>query len=215
MFTGIVEELGILREKKQTKNSYQLTIIAEKVPEKLSKGESIAVNGTCLTVVKYSADSFTADVMPETIKTTNLRFINTGTIVNLELPLTANKFLGGHLLTGHIDGRGTVHRINREENARIMLIKIGSQLEKYMVSKGSVALNGVSLTIIDLKPGLLTVSLIPETWRQTNLQYARTGTELNIETDLIGKYVLKIISGYQIINNDKIDLDFLQEKGFC
>ncbi len=216
MFTGIVQEVGILKERKNSEDCYQLMIEGSKVLEEISKGDSIAVNGVCLTVVAYTDKMFTTDVMPETLRATNLSKLKIGSRVNLEQAVRADGFFGGHLVTGHVDGPGIVKKIRKEKNARLVEIELAEELINYMVDKGSVALNGVSLTIMNVFSNSLTVSLIPETWNYTNLNDIKVGDEINIETDLIGKYVFKMLNNDRAKQNNKsnINKNFLSENGF-
>jgi len=216
LFTGIVQEVGILKERKNSEDCYQLMIEGSKVLEEISKGDSIAVNGVCLTVVAYTDKVFTADVMPETLKATNLSKLKVDSRVNLEQAVRADGFFGGHLVTGHVDGPGIVKKIRKEKNARLVEIELAEELINYMVDKGSVALNGVSLTIMNVFSNSLTVSLIPETWNYTNLNDIKVGDEINIETDLIGKYVFKMLNNDRAKQNNKsnINKNFLSENGF-
>ena len=220
MFTGIVAETGQLKRKIASSNKYQLQITADKVLKDINNGDSIAVNGVCLTVVKHSENDFTADVMPGTLEATNLNNLKRGNLVNLEQAVRADSFMGGHIVTGHIDGTGQVLNINKENNAQLVEIAINRDLMQYMVSKGSVALNGISLTIYKLKEDSLVVSLIPETLRETNLTEIKEGSIINIETDIIGKYVNKMLGEMDINNSqqskkkDSINKNFLKENGF-
>lgn len=217
MFTGIIQEIGVLARKDRRGEEFRLILEAEDIIPDLSRGESVAVNGVCLTVVEFDAGSFQADVMPETVRSTNLELLNRGDQVNLELPVGPDSFFGGHLVTGHIDGRGRVQKISQDGNARLVTVAIEPELEKYMVDKGSVAVNGVSLTISSLQENSFQVSLIPETWEQTNLQFLSTGSKVNIETDLIGKYIVKMLDKSQPESQQRgsqIDQSFLQENGF-
>lgn len=215
LFTGIIQEVGTMEQKVERGDDFQLTIKADEITTELTQGESVAVNGTCLTVVEFSSSQFTADVMPETVKNTNLRLLKKGSPVNLELPVKPDSFFGGHMVTGHIDGRGLVSDIDREGNARVVTIEIPEELNKYLVAKGSVAVNGVSLTIASLGENVFRISLIPETWQQTNLKYLKPGVEVNVETDLIGKYVVKMMENQKQDSDDSgMDRDFLRENGF-
>ncbi|MEJ6949787.1 riboflavin synthase [Natronospora cellulosivora (SeqCode)] len=215
LFTGIIQEVGVLKEKIRGDNSYQLLIEGNKVLKDINKGDSIAVNGVCLTVVEYSKDSFTADIMPETLRATNLKNCENGDRVNLEQAVRADGFLGGHIVSGHVDGIGNLKKIRIEKNARILEIAVESELIKYMVDKGSVTLNGISLTIVKVFEESFTVSLIPETWNFTNLKEVDLDGEINIETDLIGKYVFKMLNNKEIRNRkSNISKDFLRENGF-
>ena len=218
LFTGIIEEIGVLKKKERGNNKFQLVIEANKVTADLTKGESIAVNGVCLTVVEYTDQYFRADVMPETLKNTNLDKLVRGVRVNLELPLQPHDFMGGHIVSGHIDGIGTIERIEEDNNAKLVEIQFPGHLEKYIVDKGSIAINGISLTIVKVENNIFQVSLIPETWRETNLKYIDSGDKINLETDIIGKYIVKMIGKYNNLENEtnqsQIDKDFLKENGF-
>lgn len=216
LFTGIIQEVGILKERIIADNRYQLRIEGDKVLNNLHKGDSIAVNGVCLTVINYNSNSFTADIMPETLRATNLGKLKNGAKVNLEQAVRADGFFGGHLVTGHVDGIGIVKRIIYEKNARLVEIEVSRELTEFMVDKGSIALNGVSLTLMKVYDNSLSVSLIPETWNNTNLRDTNIGDEINIETDLIGKYVVKMMRKGRIRDNRdaNIDKNFLQENGF-
>ena len=220
MFTGIVMETGELKRKISSSNKYQLQISANKVLEGIKNGDSIAVNGVCLTVVKNTASSFTADVMPGTLNATNLSDLQRGDPVNLEQAVKADSFMGGHIVTGHIDGTGTVLNIKKEDNAKLVELAIDDNLMQYMVEKGSVSLNGVSLTIYKLKEESLIVSLIPETVSETNLKDVKVGSVLNIEADIIGKYVNKMLGKMGMTDkkddnkNSGLDKEFLKENGF-
>jgi len=220
MFTGIVMETGELKRKISSSNKYQLQISANKVLEGIKNGDSIAVNGVCLTVVKNTASSFTADVMPGTLNATNLSDLQRGDPVNLEQAVKADSFMGGHIVTGHIDGTGKVLNIKKEDNAKLVELAIDDNLMQYMVEKGSVSLNGVSLTIYKLKEESLIVSLIPETVSETNLKDVKVGSVLNIEADIIGKYVNKMLGKMGMTDkkddnkNSGLDKEFLKENGF-
>jgi len=216
MFSGIIQEKGKFIRKFKGNNKYQLEIKAEKVLDDIKKGDSIAVNGVCLTAVDYGSDYFRADVMPETLKATNLGDLQRDSILNLEQSLKANDFIGGHFVTGHVDSTAVVRSIKRENNAQIIKMEVDQQTEKFIVHKGSVALNGVSLTVMGIKNGILTISLIPESWSETNLSLLSAGDIVNIETDMLGKYVYKMLnnSSEQDQKKSKISESFLAENGF-
>ncbi|QTL99882.1 riboflavin synthase [Iocasia frigidifontis] len=215
MFTGIIQELGILQGSLRTENSYQLLIKAKRVLNNIKKGDSIAVNGVCLTVVDFTGESFTVDIMPETLRASNLGSLKQGSQLNLEQAVRADGFLGGHLLSGHIDGVGRVKQFTTEKNAVIIEIMVDSELTKFMVDKGSVGLNGVSLTIMKLRQDSIMVSLIPTTRQDTNLDNLKVGQLINIETDLIAKYVYKIMEkGKSEKTGSEIDKNFLRDNGF-
>lgn len=216
MFTGIIQEKGKFLERSKSEHKYQLKIKAEKVLADLKKGDSIAVNGVCLTVIDFGNNYFKADLMPETLRATNLANLERSSILNLEQSLKSSDFIGGHFVTGHVDSTAVVKSIKKEANAQIIEMEVDSETEKLIVAKGSAALNGVSLTVMKIKNGILTISLIPETWSETNLGNLSLGDKVNIETDILGKYV------YQMLNNsnknsakkNKISKSFLAENGF-
>jgi len=214
LFTGIIQEIGKLKGRKKARDKYQLEINCQKVLVDINKGDSIAVNGVCLTVVEFSKDSFIADVMPETLRATNLVNLLKGSAVNLEQAVRADGFFGGHLVSGHVDGTAKVKNIRSEKNAKLVEIAIDDELTKFMVDKGSVTLNGVSLTIVRVEQESFSVSLIPETWSYTNLKNIKPGTEINVETDLIGKYVVKLMQQGQSKHRTSIDKNLLAENGF-
>ena len=216
LFTGIVQKVGTFQRKIKESNKYKLIIKADNYLKDVSIGDSIAVNGVCLTVVKYDHNTFTVDVMPETVKKTNIDKLTKGSQVNLEKSLQPNDFMGGHIVSGHIDGIGTVKKITHDKNAKIIKLKISNELNKYLVDKGSVALNGISLTIAELYNNELTVSIIPETWESTNFKFLKTGDLVNIEVDMVGKYVNKILKKQkeEKEKKEKITKDLLKENGF-
>lgn len=216
MFTGIIQEKGDFRRKFKGSSKYQLEIGAEKVLENIKKGDSIAVNGVCLTVVDFGKDYFRADVMPETLKSTNLGELQRDSVVNLEQSLKSDDFIGGHFVTGHVDSIAVVKSIKSEANAKIIEMEIDQETEKFIVQKGSVALNGVSLTVMRIDNRVLKISLIPESWSETNLSLLAAGDRANLETDMLGKYVYKMLGN---ISGDKgskskISRSFLAENGF-
>ena len=189
MFTGIIENLGIV----VSKNKNQLEVKAEpNFMQKISAGLSICVNGICLTVVSFNRESFRVDFMPETEKKTNITSLETGDQVNLELPATPETFLSGHILQGHVDGIGTLQDIQNDGNSRILTISIPQDICKYFVKKGSVALNGISLTVIEIENDLLKVGIIPLTWEKTMLNQVKIGDNLNIEVDILAKYIERL-----------------------
>jgi riboflavin synthase len=198
------------------RSKYQLEIKAEKVLNNIKKGDSIAVNGVCLTVVAFGSDYFRADVMPETLKATNLGELEKGSIVNLEQSLKPDNFIGGHFVTGHVDSTAAVKSIKEEANARIIEMEVDQETEKFIVHKGSVALNGVSLTVMGIEKGILKISLIPESWSETNLSLLAAGDLVNIETDMLGKYVYKMLGNLSSDQQaeSKISKNFLAENGF-
>lgn len=216
MFTGIIEEKGVLKEMAPSSQSIRLTIQCEEVTKDAKIGDSIAVNGICLTVTTFTPSSFTADVMPETMRKTNLGSLKVGDKVNLERALRLGDRLGGHIVTGHIDGTGKIISREEEDNAIWLEIAANSNILKYIIQKGSVALDGTSLTIAGAGEKSFKVSLIPLTAQMTTLKSKKYGDIINIECDLIGKYVEKLM-GKEILEKDTIktiDLNFLKQNGF-
>lgn len=217
IFTGIVEELGSVQYIKPGNNTFQITINAGKILEEVRLGDSIAVNGVCLTVVDFSHNNFTADVMPETYRMTTLKYLNAGSSVNLERALRLTDRLGGHLVQGHVDGIGTIIEKHRFEIAIVYKFKADPHLLRYIVPRGSVAVDGVSLTVIEVTNENFTVSLIPHTAGLTTLGIKREGDSVNLESDIIGRYVEKLLSSDQSLKaNDQkgISLSLLAENGF-
>ena len=217
MFTGIIEEVGALKRLA----GGEIAIRAKKVLEDVALGDSIAVNGICLTVTHFDAAHFTADVMPETVRRTSLAELKRGSRVNLERALTLRSRLGGHIVSGHIDGVGTIAAMQEEGNAILLTVRAGADILRYIVEKGSVALDGISLTVARVGAADFTVSLIPHTRTVTNLGAKRVGSPLNIETDILGKYVEKLFPGVRTQGESdapksagKITMDFLRQQGF-
>ena len=217
MFTGIIEEVGALKRLA----GGEIAIRAKKVLEDVALGDSIAVNGICLTVTHFDAAHFTADVMPETVRRTSLAELKRGSRVNLERALTLRSRLGGHIVSGHIDGVGTIAAMREEGNAILLTVRAGADILRYIVEKGSVALDGISLTVARVGTSDFTVSLIPHTRTVTNLGAKRVGSPLNIETDILGKYVEKLFPGVRTQGESdapksasKITMDFLRQQGF-
>lgn len=202
MFTGIIEESGVVRAISRGANSICLTIGCTKILEDASIGDSIAVNGVCLTAATIGSNVFSADVMPETMRRTNLSFLRTGSPVNLERALTLGGRLGGHLVSGHIDGTGTVISRTADDNAIWLGIAAEPAILRYIVLKGSIALDGVSLTVARIDNHHLEISLIPHTAGQTTLGSLKPGHTVNIECDLIGKYVEKLLRNYPPAEDD-------------
>jgi riboflavin synthase len=218
MFTGIVEEIGKVRRIVYGSSSIKLSIQCNKVMEDAKLGDSIAVNGICLTVADKKSDEFTADVMPETMRKTGLGELKVGYPVNLERALRLNDRLGGHIVSGHIDGTGVVIDITREDNAIWLTIEADASVLKYIVMKGSVALDGTSLTVAYVDEKCFKVSLIPHTAGITTLGAKEVGSSVNIECDMLGKYVEKLILNNTSTVNNKpkgISLDFLIKNGFA
>lgn len=194
MFTGLVAELGTVKTMKKGAKSYQLTIEAEKLAKTLKIGESIAVNGACLTVVAFTEKDFTVDVMPETVRMSTISSYKNGEKVNLEKTLRLQDGLDGHIVSGHIEGIGQIVMKKKEDIASLVTIRIPAELTRYIIKKGSIAVDGISLTVTDVTDDTFTVSLIPHTAKETTLGFKNIGDSVNIETDIIGKYVERMLS---------------------
>lgn len=213
MFTGIIEEKGQIESIRKGQDSASLHICCQKVLAETKTGDSIAVNGACLTVTSLTPAGFSADVMLETLDRTALGALGPGSGVNLERALAFGGRLGGHLVSGHVDGVGRVLRCRKEGIARVISIAAGSDLLAELVMKGSVAVDGISLTIMELERDFFSVSIIPHTMSETTLGRAGTGTLVNLETDLLGKYVRRFLQPQREEKKD-IDMNFLAEQGF-
>ncbi|WP_191560919.1 riboflavin synthase [Metabacillus idriensis] len=213
MFTGIIEEIGTIGNMQGSEDAIQMTIHAEKIIHDINLGDSISVNGVCLTVTEFTARSFTVDVMPETVKATSLNSLKAGSSVNLERAMAANGRFGGHFVTGHVDGIGTIIRKKPSANAVYYDIKVSEDITSSLVMKGSIAIDGISLTIFGLEDGKVTVSIIPHTLSETVLGGKQAGDIVNIECDMIGKYIKKFVQ-QSTQSSSSLTTDFLKENGF-
>jgi riboflavin synthase len=193
VFTGLVADLGSVAALDATPDGVRLRVRTALAGE-LSDGDSVAVNGVCLTAVEPDRESFGADVMHETLRRSSLADVQAGTRVNLELPLRADERLGGHVVQGHVDGVGTIGAVREDGFARVVTIEADPALLRYVVEKGSIAVDGVSLTVAAIDETAFDVSLIPETLERTNLGTAAKGTLVNLEVDILAKYVEKLLS---------------------
>ncbi len=211
MFTGIIEEIGTVRRIEHGAKGARLTIQAKTVLEDTRIGDSIATNGVCLTVVSMTGDSFSADVMAESLRRSSLGTLQGGSPVNLERAMAANGRFGGHIVSGHIDGTGTIASQKREDNAVWVKIKTPAPLLRYIVEKGSIAIDGVSLTVAAVTDTDFSVSIIPHTGTQTILLGKKPGDPVNLECDVIGKYVEKLTAPHK---TGGISTNFLAENGF-
>ena len=197
MFTGIVEELGTVAAIEDQGDAIRLTINATTVLDDAHLGDSISVNGCCLTVTTFDAGTWTADVMQETLDKTSLRGVRPGDRVNLERAVTADKRLGGHIVQGHVDGVGEIRRREPSEHWEVVEISLPDGLGRYLVDKGSITVDGVSLTVVEAGDDSFTVSLIPETLARTTLGLRQAGDRVNLEADVLAKHVEKLLaSGY-------------------
>lgn len=211
MFTGIIEEIGILKKIQTGANSCILTISANLILSDMHIGDSIAVNGTCLTVCKFDKTCFSADVMPETLRRTNLGKLSSGSPVNLERAMSANGRFGGHIVSGHIDGTGKIENFKKENNAIWVKISVKPELLNYMIEKGSITIDGISLTIAKISEQDFSVSLIPHTRQQTTLLSKKIGDIVNLECDMIAKYIEKFCNSQK---SNTISKAFLAEHGY-
>ena len=224
IFTGIVEETGKIESVANGNKSAIITIIADKVLKGTKIGDSIAVNGVCLTVTSISGNKFTADVMAETIRRSSLGTLKHGSKVNLERAMAADGRFGGHIVSGHIDGTGVIRSLEREDNAVWVEIETPDKLLKYIVEKGSIAIDGISLTVAKLTDDSFSVSVIPHTGEETTLLAKKPGDIVNLENDIVGKYVERLMnfntSQKSPFDNktatstkSNITMDFLTENG--
>jgi riboflavin synthase len=208
MFTGLVAEIGTIKNITRNSNQFKLEITAREMLQDIKIGDSIAVNGICLTVTDFSADSFVVDVAPVTLQKTSLENAAAGLRVNLEPALKLQDRLGGHLVTGHINTTAHINFIQQTSNSVIMRFTTANT--KYLVSEGSICLDGISLTLAKVDRDGFSISVIPHTWQNTNLHYRKIGDRVNLEFDIIAKYTEKLLKHDKI----GIDKDFLRKHGF-
>lgn len=216
MFTGIVEEVGIIKNIKKNSNSLSLTISANKVLDDIKLGDSICTNGVCLTVTDFDKYSFTVDAIESTIRKTDLYNLDISSKVNLERALSLKDRLGGHIVQGHVDGIGEIANIRDEDLSKVYSIKAKENLLNKLVKQGSITISGVSLTISDLKEDYFEVSIIPHTLKETIINDLKIGDIVNLETDIIGKYIDRFLNGDKSKDEkvSSLSLDFLAENGF-
>ena len=211
IFTGIIEEIGRLADIKKEKDLYTLKISCKKVLEGTKRGDSIATNGVCLTVTELGDDFYKAEVMVETINSTNFKTLSLGEPLNLERALSPAKRLDGHIVQGHVDGVGEIINILKRGHEIVYRIKFDSDNFKYIAEKGSIALDGISLTVSKVGENYFEVSIIPTTIADTNLASKKLGEKINIETDIIGRYVYNFVNTKEA---SKLTKNFLLENGF-
>lgn len=217
MFTGIIEEIGKVKAIVKDATSYKLTVHCHSILKDISLGDSISVNGVCLTVSHFDLHGFTADVMPETLHKTNLASLLPNHPVNLEPSLTLQRKLGGHIVSGHVDGIGTIINKEKDKNAIWLTIACAPSLLRYIVMKGSIAIDGTSLTIAAVSKSEFKISLIPHTAKHTILGAKHIGNEVNLECDILGKYIEKFLSfqSDEPTSPTKITMEFLKENGYA
>ncbi|PIZ70595.1 riboflavin synthase [Candidatus Peregrinibacteria bacterium CG_4_10_14_0_2_um_filter_43_11] len=189
LFTGIIQTTG----KVTNITDDQITIEAGDLTNELKTGSSIAIDGICLTTTEVRNGQFTADFMPETAQKTTLSNQKIDDLVNLELAMRADGRFEGHMVSGHVEGMGTLTKVDNDRNSKLLTIQIPDELTKYVIKKGSIAINGISLTVIDIQNSQITVGIIPHTWKMTNLHLLNIGDKVNVETDMMAKYIAKMI----------------------
>lgn len=212
MFTGIVEETGIVKSFSKKTNGAEIQIQCSTVLDGSKIGDSIAINGACQTITNLFDDSFSADVSDETLHVTTFENLKPGDVVNLERALTLNSRIGGHIVSGHVDCKGKFISAEKLSEFHNLTFEIPTAQDKYVVYKGSITINGISLTVAQISGNILTTAIIPQTFNNTNLKYLKPGDFVNIETDILGKYVEKFLSAKD--NNNSISMKFLEENGF-
>ena len=215
MFTGIVEELGTVIRLQKGRDSAEITIQAEKVLEDVKLGDSIAVNGVCLTVTSFRNGNFTADVMHETLNRSSLAGLRCGTHVNLERAMPVNGRFGGHIVAGHVDGVGRITAIQKDDTAIWYTISAEPAILRYIIEKGSVAIDGISLTVAKVFADSFSISAIPHTVQVTNLKERREGDLVNLENDMLGKYVERLLGERSPAKQESgITMEFLASCGY-
>lgn len=216
MFTGIIEEIGTINAVQKGAKSVRLTIKADVIFDDMKLGDSIAVNGVCVTVTDFNPNTFSADVMNETLSRSGLGQLSVGSRVNLERAMQASGRFGGHIVSGHIDGTGEIIRKERDDNAVWLTVTAPKELMNYIVEKGSVTIDGVSLTVARSAEQYFAVSIIPHTGKATILLDKKPGDTVNVEIDIIGKYIERFLSAQPAnnMNKSKITYEFLANAGF-
>jgi len=210
MFTGIVEEIGKVIKKNRKGDGIEFSISSKLLIKELSLGDSISVNGVCQTVEKKDENSFNVSTVEETLKKTNLGQLSVNSFVNLESSLTLNKKISGHLVYGHVDCTGKIVKLITKDLGYQLTIQYPKEFYKYLINVGSISLNGISLTVANFNDSVLDVAIIPHTWVNTVLKYVKIGDELNLEFDIIGKYVEKIVGKKE----NRLTEDYLKKLGF-
>jgi riboflavin synthase len=214
MFTGIIEELGTIRKIKTVREGARLDVSAQSVLKDAKLGDSIAVNGVCLTIVDLGSGRFAADVSEETLRRTNLKQAHTGTRVNLERPLSVSSRLGGHIVQGHVDGTGEFLDARPVGEGWVVCIGFPLELAHYIVEKGSIAVDGISLTVATLGENWFEIAIIPHTWKVTNFSSLERGSMVNLEVDIIAKYVERMMQAHLHESKDKLTLEKLSDQSY-
>ncbi len=214
MFTGIIEEIGKIESVQSSKEAIIFTIGAKHILHDVSLGDSISVNGVCLTVTQFSNASFSVDVMPETVRSTSLAQLKKGSPVNLERAMAANGRFGGHFVSGHVDGTGKIVKKKQVSNAVYYEIQVPEELTNTLIHKGSITIDGISLTIFGLEKEKVVISIIPHTLGETILGTKGVGDIVNIECDMVGKYIKKFVTQQVSPKSSSLSKSFLEENGF-
>lgn len=211
MFTGIIEEIGTIRDVIKRGPGLRVSVNAGVILQDLKVDQSVAVNGVCLTAVETGDSYFSADAVAETLEKSTLHNLRKNDAVNLERALRLQDRLGGHLVQGHVDGVGVIRRLTQETHASTLMIEIPQELQRYTIAKGSIAIDGISLTIAEKNLNMLTVAVIPHTMQWTTFQYKKTGDRVNVEVDLMAKYVEQFLTDR---GETKISMEWLKQQGF-
>ena len=214
MFTGIIEELGKIRNITQLSNGAKLVVECSKILSDIKVGDSISVNGVCQTVTEFDSSAFSVLLSDETLRITNFSDSKQGDFVNLERALTLNSRLGGHIVSGHIDTIGTLVNSEKLSDFFSLAFEIPEKFAKYVIYKGSITVNGISLTVSDIKDNVFTTAIIPHTYKNTVLKYLNSGDKVNIETDILSRYIEKLLKFKDNKTNSNISMEFLKENGF-
>jgi riboflavin synthase len=211
MFTGLVEELGVIKSVIPKGKGAKIAVSAGKIVDSISIGDSININGACQTVVELGSGFFSVDSVEETVKKTTLGSLNPGNYVNLELALKANSRLGGHFVLGHVDTTGEIIEINKLTSSYFLRVKYPAEFSNYLIPVGSIAIDGISLTLAEVDKYSFAVAVIPHTWEMTNLKFKKIGDKVNLEFDLLGKYVAKMLGKDK---GSAITEEWLKQAGF-
>lgn len=217
MFTGIIEEVGVIESIRKGANSAVITVRGDTILSDLKLGDSVALNGVCLTATEITNHSYSVDVMHETLKRTNLGDLKGGSRVNLERAMPADGRFGGHIVAGHIDGTGRIVSMEKDDNAVKITVAADKSILRYIIDKGSIAIDGISLTVAEVNDSAFMVSIIPHTAANTTLLEKKPGDSVNLENDMVGKYVEKLLLSGKDAPEEKsggITLEFLAENGF-
>ncbi|OGI10706.1 MAG: riboflavin synthase subunit alpha [Candidatus Margulisbacteria bacterium GWF2_35_9] len=213
MFTGIIQEIGAIRALKKSSDSMELTIECLQLSKESSRGDSISVNGICLTIKEIGQNYFKMDVMKETLDRSNLKYIKSGDKVNLEKAVTPTSLMGGHFVQGHVDVVGIIESIQKTPQYWMLHIKPESDIIKFLIPKASIAINGISLTIVDVNTPSFSVSIIPTTYQDTNIGLLKSGNYVNLEVDMMGKYVYHYVQQMSV-GKPKLTKETLLKNGF-